>query len=83
MDFGAGGLVIVLWSLAYVAILALVVWVIVRIARLAWYDGRQQPPSGPPAPREDSARQILRERYARGEIDAAEFEERRRRLLGL
>lgn len=31
-------------------------------------------------PRGDSALDILRERYARGEIDAAEYEERRRQL---
>ncbi len=31
---------------------------------------------------EDSALAVLRERYARGEIDAAEFEERRR-ILGV
>jgi putative membrane protein len=35
----------------------------------------------PPQPPEDRALAILRERYARGEIDSAEYEERRRRLL--
>jgi len=34
----------------------------------------------PGAPGEDTALAVLRERYARGEIDAAEFEERRRTL---
>jgi putative membrane protein len=32
--------------------------------------------------RKDGALELLRERYARGEIDAAEFEERRRTLGG-
>lgn len=36
--------------------------------------------SGGGRPRHDSALQILRERYARGEIDAAEFEQRSRQL---
>src|SRR5215212_9411241 len=31
-------------------------------------------------PREDSAEEILRQRFARGEIDAKEYEERRRTL---
>ncbi|HYD76387.1 SHOCT domain-containing protein [Ramlibacter sp.] len=31
-------------------------------------------------PRQDSALQILRERFARGEIDAAEFDQRRQQL---
>ena len=35
-----------------------------------------------PGQREDSALATLRERYARGEIDANEFEERRRTLGG-
>jgi putative membrane protein len=38
------------------------------------------PPFTPPAPPADPALQILRERFARGEIDQAEFEERRRAL---
>ena len=40
---------------------------------------RAAPP--PPRPVEDRALAILRERYARGEIDSAEYEERRQRLL--
>ena len=37
--------------------------------------------SGAP-PGEDTALELLRQRYARGEIDAAEFEERKRTLGG-
>ena len=36
----------------------------------------------PGAAGDDSALAVLRERYARGEIDAAEFEERKRTLGG-
>ena len=35
---------------------------------------------GPPAPGSSRAREILAERYARGEIDTAEYEERLQRL---
>jgi putative membrane protein len=33
-------------------------------------------------PREDAAMELLRQRFARGEIDATEFEERKRALGG-
>ena len=36
----------------------------------------------PEAAGDDGALAVLRERYARGEIDAAEFEERKRTLSG-
>ncbi len=38
-------------------------------------------PNTPGGPVEDRALTTLRERYARGEIDHTEYEERRRRLL--
>ncbi len=38
-------------------------------------------PSAPPAPRPDDPLEILRQRYARGEIEDEEYE-RRRRILG-
>jgi putative membrane protein len=37
----------------------------------------RRPPDGPP---DDTALELLRQRYARGEIDASEFEERKRTL---
>jgi len=39
----------------------------------------RRPPDGPP---DDTALELLRQRYARGEIDATEFEERKRTLGG-
>jgi putative membrane protein len=36
----------------------------------------------PAPPSEDTALELLRQRYARGEIDGAEYEERRRTLGG-
>jgi putative membrane protein len=53
---------------------ALVVVAIVLLARRAVGRGRE-PPSNV-----DRALEILRERYARGEIDAQEFEQRKRDL---
>jgi putative membrane protein len=57
-----------------IALLMVIVFVVVRVARGAW------DVTGPDAPPADTALAVLRERYARGEIDATEFEERKRRL---
>lgn len=56
-------------------ILALVAWAITRIFP-------SQRTGEPPAGGEDSAVEILRQRFARGEISAEEYEERRRILSG-
>ncbi|TGY88632.1 SHOCT domain-containing protein [Marinicauda algicola] len=60
-----GGVWMILFWGVIIAAPALLVWLAVRGSRR----GRQQ-----------SAREILEERYARGEIDADEFEERKRNL---
>ncbi len=62
------GLMHVLWW-------ALVIAGIVVLVRMAI-----RSPSGRDG--EDRARSILRERFARGEIDQAEFDERMRKLMG-
>ena len=60
-------------SLMMVLVVAAIVVIVVVLVR--WIGGRGQAERGAKA-----ALDILRERFARGEIDAAEFEERRRVL---
>jgi putative membrane protein len=69
----AGGL------LGLLVVVLLVAGIVSMVAFLTRSSRRAPPPPTPPA---DSALQILRERFARGEIDQAEFEERRRALGG-
>lgn len=64
------GLWMIVASLFWLAALGLLIWALVR-----WLGSRSQTP--PPGP---SAREILRQRYARGEIDTATFEQTRERL---
>lgn len=63
-----------LWSLLWLGLLLAVVVISVVLVRN--YLSQQEAGS-----RTDPV-EILRERYARGDIDEAEFEERRRRLTG-
>ena len=74
MGFGFGGwiLMILFWALLIAAIALLIKWL---IGSRPGADGEST--SGR---RSNRALDILRERYARGEIDHEEFEERRRRL---
>lgn len=57
-------------------LLALVVWAVVRLTTSNQLGG------GHMGAREESAEEILKQRFARGEIDAEEFEERCRILAG-
>jgi putative membrane protein len=52
----------VIWPLFWLAVLGAVIWFVLR---------RQRPPSGT-----DRARDILAERFARGELSAEEYRER-------
>jgi putative membrane protein len=74
-----GGLLMLLSMLLWVAVFGLLVWALIR-----WLGPRAtgggMPPSGPTSG--PSAMEILRQRYARGEIDAATFEQMRERLEG-
>ncbi|GAC1607059.1 MAG: hypothetical protein NVS3B6_20780 [Pseudarthrobacter sp.] len=76
MGYGYGGMGIMwpwmlAWFLLLIAGLVALVWVIVRLAQ----GGGQSPAS-----RSGSARSILDERYARGEIDDEEYRTRRETL---
>ena len=72
---GGGGI----GSILLLVVLALVVWALIK-AFPDWQDrvglkGRRED-----SRREDSAEETLRQRFARGEIDAQEYEERHRVL---
>ncbi len=76
---GFGGLMMLgvfLGTTLWVLLLALGIWTLVR-----WLNGRVRPPLGrgqmPDGP---SALEILQQRYARGEIDHATYEQMRERL---
>ena len=61
-----GGGFMVFWLLLLVALIALVVWLVMRFSPNQRGENR-------PEAREDSAEHILRERFARGEIDTEEY----------
>jgi putative membrane protein len=71
--YGMGGfgsiIMLVFWIAVIVGIIFLVRWLLVSTGG-----------SGRSARSEDSALEILKRRYARGEIDKEEFEEKRRLL---
>ncbi|MBI2219080.1 MAG: SHOCT domain-containing protein [Candidatus Rokubacteria bacterium] len=72
--WGAGGVVMMLMMLTF---WGLVITGLVLGVRWLARQGREERPD-----RSDRALDILRERYARGEIDKEEFEARRRDLGG-
>jgi putative membrane protein len=64
--------------LMMILFLAIVVGVVVLLVR--WLGGSEHPLFRPIGPTSRSALDILKERLAKGEIDVAEFEERKRAL---
>ena len=75
--FGSWGWIgIIVMILFWLVMLALFVWAITSIMSST----SRRSNSGPGTPPEDSAMRILRERYARGEIDSEQFEQARRTL---
>ena len=69
-----GVLVVVLfWALVIAALVLAVRWLLRADQR-----GRQEPP----APHSEDPLEILRRRYAAGEIDDEEYERRRKKLTG-
>ncbi len=73
--WGWGWGAMLLGPVMMIAVLAAVVFVVVLIIR--WLGGETP---GRPSRSENSALDILRERFARGEIDKDEFEQKRRAL---
>jgi putative membrane protein len=69
--FGMGFVMLLFWTLLIVGVVVLLRW-------LATGRSRRAPPAGG-----SSALEILAQRYARGEIDRAEFEQKRRDLGAL
>ncbi len=77
--YGWGAMLLMLLSmLLWVAVVGLLVWALVRWLAVG-AGGTGAPGAGPTGP---SAIEILRQRYARGEIDATTFEQMRQRLEG-
>ena len=76
--FGMMALLAIVLNLAFVVFVVVVVVLGVR-----WLmRNTNTAPGGGGGPAEDTAIATLRERFARGEIDADEFEQRRRALGG-
>lgn len=71
---GGGWIAMLLGFLVILILIAAVVFGVVYLARRMGEGGDQRDRGG------DGSVDILRERYARGEIDRDEFEERRRHL---
>jgi putative membrane protein len=72
--FGWGWFMMMFGGILWIAVLVVLVWALIR-----WLE-RKAPASGPSTPASPSALEILRQRYARGEIDTATFEQMRERL---
>ena len=78
-DFGWGGMLMMsLGTILWIALMVVLVWALIR-----WINGRTTTPvppytsAQPPSP---SALEILRQRFARGEIDPATYEQMREQL---
>ena len=76
--FGWGWLMMSLGTILWIAILVVLVWALIR-----WLNTRTSTPAPPPSSGVQSgptALEILQQRYARGEIDTATYEQMRERL---
>jgi putative membrane protein len=72
-NWGGMVLVMLLNAVVWIALIGLLIWAVSRLFA-------NRSPSGGQSDRGPSALEILRQRYARGEIEAATFNEMRRRL---
>jgi len=80
VDFGGFGIVALLVALANLAVFVGIV--VLAFLGIRWLVRNSGAGSSGRPPGDDPALAALRERFARGEIDAQEFEERRRVLGG-
>ena len=82
-NFGGLGIFAIVWFLVVVVFWGLVIAALVLGIRwLIRADRRGQLPAPPPAPAALDPLEVLRHRYAKGEIDEEEFERRRKTLTG-
>ena len=75
-DYGWG------WGMGFGMISVVLFWVLVIlgiVVLVKWVSGGSSVPGQPPA---KTALDILKERYARGEVDREEFEQKKRDLAG-
>jgi putative membrane protein len=75
-----GLLVPLLFLVGAVALVLLALPTLRASGRFGLGGGGDMPPPAATRPPEDRALALLRERYARGELDTADYEERRHRL---
>jgi putative membrane protein len=78
MGWGGGGYGMIFGPLFMILVLAAVIAVVVLLVR--WLGGQSQGAAPNQAPPGRTPLDILKERFARGEIDKEEFEQRRRVL---
>ena len=77
---GSGWLMMILVNVLWIVLLGILVWAIIRwFGYRATLPGSRKPDA---ATSSFSSLEILRQRYARGEIDAPTFEQMRERLEG-
>lgn len=76
--FGWGWLMMSLSTILWIAILVVLVWALIRWLHMR--TSTQVPPTSSGMQSGPTALEILQQRYARGEIDAATFEQMRERL---
>jgi len=80
MGFGYGGFGMVLMILFWVVIVLIAVWLVSRL--FPQVTGFTAPPSsGKRSEPTESPTDILKQRYARGELNQVEYDEMRRKLL--
>ena len=73
---GWGWMMLLLWTIVLIVLAAGIIWAILATSRPS--STHETPSSAPDAP--PSARELLDQRLARGEIDTEEYQQRRRVL---